>query len=71
MENIIEEWELMLKARIDALGVNASEEQGQSLVSWIIQEVPMDYWNWAAEEAIGIPGVYTEIRMRLSEMRGY
>ena len=67
----MEEWELMLKARIEALGEDATESQANALVSWIINEVPMNYWNWAGEQAIGIKGVYTEIRMRLSEMRGY
>lgn len=65
------DWGDSLLVRVDALGDNPTEAQADALVSWIIQEVPMDYWRWAAEEAIGIPGVYTEISMRLGEMGRY
>ena len=60
-------YEIELFARIDSLGDDATVKQGRDLVEWIIREIPRDYWDWAATEAIGIPGVYTDISMRLGE----
>jgi len=60
-------WSQLLEARIDAIGENASDEQADALVSWIVEHVPRDYWESAALSAIDVPGVYTEISMRLGE----
>lgn len=60
-------WLNKLQNRVEALGDNASEEQKEALVNWIIQNVPQAYWMSAAEECINIPGMYTEFSMRSSE----
>lgn len=63
--------ELQFCAMVDALGANATEKQAENLVSWIVENIGMDYWNWAAEYAILVPGVYTDIRMRMAECGQY
>lgn len=64
----MDNFDVILNAKIEALGTTATPEQGADLVSWIIQYVPIPFWRCAAEHAFMIPGVYTEISMRLGEM---
>lgn len=64
-------WLNKLQNRVEALGDNASEEQKEALVNWIIDNVPMYEWMSAAEECINIPGMYTEFSMRSSENNFY
>lgn len=60
-----------LSALIEAAGVNATNEQSDEIVSFITNHYPKDEWEWAAQLAIDIGEVYSDITMRLGECGMY
>jgi hypothetical protein len=64
-------WLDSLHVRVEALGVNPSEEQKGALINWIIENVPQYHWLDAACVCHEIPGMYTEFSMRSSENQCY
>lgn len=62
----------ILEMRLDALAGSATEAQKHALTSWIVQEVPIDDWRYAANMVIqrldDAGEVYTDITMRMGEM---
>lgn len=55
-----------LKRICFVLGKNPSADQVQNLNSWILENVPMDEWAFAAEVS-GVDELYTDMRMRQAE----
>lgn len=64
-------WLDSLHVRVEALGVNPSEEQKELLTNWIMENVPMFEWMTAADVCYEIPGIYTEFSMRSAENNFY
>jgi hypothetical protein len=56
-----------LDALIAQVGSNASEEQSDSVVSFITHNYPKHLWACAADKAIDVGDVYTDITERLGE----
>lgn len=63
-------WRTELDARVDAIGDEPTELQKQKLQSWIIDNVPIGAWDFAAE-LTGVSDLYTDFRMRQAEMGMY
>jgi len=56
-----------LATLIDGIGKDATEEQSERVVSFIIQNYPQSQWESAANKAIDVSNVYTDISERLGE----
>ena len=41
----MEQWEILLNAKIEALGNSATNEQVERFVDWIIKNVPQAHWG--------------------------
>lgn len=67
----MEQWEILLNAKIEALGNSATNEQVDRFVDWVIKNVPKAYWGFAKNEATMIRGAYTELSMRMGESGQY
>ncbi len=67
----MEQWEVLLNAKIEALGSSATNEQVERFVDWIIKNVPQVYWGFSKNEATMIRGAYTELSMRMGESQQY
>ena len=63
----MEQWGILLNAKIEALGNSATNEQVERFVDWVIKNVPQAYWGFAKNEATTIRGAYTELSMRMGE----
>lgn len=59
--------DIEFQARVEALGEDASEEQGKRLAQWVVENYGRDFWYWAAQQAVLVPGCYTELTMRCGE----
>ena len=68
---MMEQWEILLNAKIEALGNSATNEQVERFVDWIIKNVPQAHWGFAKNEATMIRGAYTELSMRMGESGWY
>lgn len=56
---------------VEALGDKATDEQGDRLLSWVIQNLPRSQWGDAAVNAIGVGDFYTDMRERMGECGVY
>lgn len=57
----------LFTARVQALSDSATAEQSAALVSWITRNYPRHMWAWCADFADHVPGVYSELHMRMGE----
>jgi len=56
---------------VEAIGDNATQEQADRLLSWVVHNLPRSQWGDAAVNAIGIGGIYTDLRERMAECGVY
>ena len=67
------ETQKILREMINVLGENATEEQQDYLVGWIIYHIGRDYWGGVKQvlSMYDLDHAYTELDMRQSECGVY
>jgi len=56
-----------LETLIIQAGTNATQEQSNAVVTFITSNFPKDQWRGAADKAMDVGSVYTDISERLGE----
>lgn len=61
------------ETRLEAIGADATADQCERFVSWVLEHVGQAHFNTVAEMALvhGVDGVYTDLRMRAAECGEY
>lgn len=58
---------IQLAILCEVLGENATEEQEQNLVSWIVENIPKASWSGVLNDLTDYDTAYTELSMRCGE----